>query len=330
MTDKYKKIDRQYVLSDSSVNEYGFRLLTTGYQLEAFQKNPIGYYMHRRDDGIVLKWEDLHVEDDKIVGVPVINLSNVRGEQTCDEAENGFLNAASVGHIVVLEYSTDKDMMLPGQTGPTITKWFNKECSLVDIPGNCNALSSLYDANENVLNLLDLNIGAPVLKTIPQNLLRELRDILKTGEDTDENGLTLAVQDLAKQTEKLALENKSLWDEKKVLLSQIESLNHVANKYEINALLDRALEDKRITIELRNKLAVDYASNTEGLKGLLSAMPAYRCITELLKSRQQDKTEAQWEWDDFEKNDAAGKKLKELKANDPVRYKELFDRKFNG
>jgi hypothetical protein len=231
---------------------------------------------------------------------------------------------------VVLEYSTDKDMMLPGQTGPTITKWFNKECSLVDIPGNCNALSSLYDANENVLNLLDLNIGAPVLKTIPQNLLRELRDILKTGEDTDENGLTLAVQDLAKQTEKLALENKSLWDEKKVLLSQIESLNHVANKYEINALLDRALEDKRITIELRNKLAVDYASNTEGLKGLLSAMPAYRCITELLKSRQQDKTEAQWEWDDFEKNDAAGKKLKELKANDPVRYKELFDRKFNG
>jgi len=330
MTDKYKKIDRQYVLSDSSVNEYGFRLLTTGYQLEAFQKNPIGYYMHRRDDGIVLKWEDLHVEDDKIVGVPVINLSNVRGEQTCDEAENGFLNAASVGHIVVLEYSTDKDMMLPGQTGPTITKWFNKECSLVDIPGNCNALSSLYDANENVLNLLDLKIGAPVLKTIPQNLLRELRDILKTGEDTDENGLTLAVQDLAIQTEKLALENKSLWDEKKVLLSQIESLNHVANKYEINALLDRALEDKRITIELRDKLAVDYASNAEGLKGLLGAMPAYRCITELLKSRQQDKTEAQWEWDDFEKNDAAGKKLKELKANDPVRYKELFDRKFNG
>src|SRR4051812_31119672 len=85
MIDKFKKIDRQYVLSDSSVNEYGFRLLTSGYQMEAFQKNPIGYYMHRREDGIVLKWEDLKVEDDKVVGTPVINLSNGRGVQTCDE-----------------------------------------------------------------------------------------------------------------------------------------------------------------------------------------------------------------------------------------------------
>jgi len=61
-----KKIERQYVLSDSSVNEYGFRLLTSGYELEAFQKNPIGYYMHRREDGIVLKWEDLQIADDKV------------------------------------------------------------------------------------------------------------------------------------------------------------------------------------------------------------------------------------------------------------------------
>src|ERR1700744_2759375 len=111
MTDKFKKIERSYVLSDSSVNEYGFRLLTSGYQLAAFQKNPIGYYMHRREDGIVLKWEDLQIEDDKIIGIPVINLSNERGIKACDEAENGFLNAASVGHIVVLEYSTEPEMM---------------------------------------------------------------------------------------------------------------------------------------------------------------------------------------------------------------------------
>src|SRR4051812_37015526 len=156
MIEKFKKTDRQYVLSDSSVNEYGFRLLTSGYQLTTFQKNPIGYYMHRREDGIALKWDDLHIEDDTITGVPVINLSNARGEQTCDEAENGFLNAASMGHIVVVEYSTDPELMLPGQTGPTITKWYNKECSLVDIPGNCNALTKLYDAQENELNLLDM------------------------------------------------------------------------------------------------------------------------------------------------------------------------------
>ncbi|MBA3828681.1 MAG: hypothetical protein H0X33_07075 [Taibaiella sp.] len=88
--EKFKKIDKSYVLSDSTVNEYGFRLLTDGYQLEAFKKNPIGYYMHRREDGVVLKWDDLYIEDDKVMGTPVVNLANGRGEQTCAEAENGF------------------------------------------------------------------------------------------------------------------------------------------------------------------------------------------------------------------------------------------------
>ena len=49
MTDKFKKIERQYVLSDSSVNEYGFRLLTSGYQLDAFQKKSIPIVIHANE-----------------------------------------------------------------------------------------------------------------------------------------------------------------------------------------------------------------------------------------------------------------------------------------
>jgi hypothetical protein len=323
-----KKIERQYVLSDSSVNEYGFRLLTSGYQIDAFQKNPIGYYMHRREDGIVLKWEDLRIEDDKILGTPVINLSNGRGAQTCDEAENGFLNAASVGHIVVLEYSTDPEQMLPGQTGPTITKWYNKECSLVDIPGNCNALTRLYDAQENEINLVDLGIGTPVIKAINQNTIAELSGILQLADDVDEAVLVSEVKDLMAKAGSIELENKTLRNEKHALQQQLDGLNKARNQFEITALLDRALEDRKITVELRNKLTVDYATNPEGLKSLIAAMPAYRSIAEHLKGKQPDSTEAQWQWDDYEKNDPAGKKLKELRANDPVKYKELFDKKF--
>jgi hypothetical protein len=330
MTDKYKKIDRQYVLSDSSVNEYGFRLLTSGYQLETFQKNPIGYYMHRREDGIVLKWEDLRIDDDKLTGTPVINLSNGRGGQTCDEAENGFLNAASVGHIVVLEYSTDKDMMLPGQTGPTITKWYNKECSLVDIPGNCNALCRLYDAQENELNLVDLNLESPVITALRNNISRELCGCLKLADGTEEQLLLTTVKDLVAKAEQLEMAHKALNDDKAGLQQQIEEIKKSHGQQEIAALLDRALEDRRITTELKNKLAADYATNADGLRGLLAAMPAYRSISELLRNKQEDKMEANWQWDDYEKNDPAGKKLKELKANEPVRYKELFDKKFNG
>lgn len=329
MTEKFKKIERQYVLSDSTVNEYGFRLLTSGYQIDSFQKNPIGYYMHRREEGIVLKWEDLRVEDDKVVGTPVINLSNGRGEQTCSEAENGFLNAASVGHIVVLEYSMDKELMLPGQTGPTITRWYNKECSLVDIPGNCNALTTLYDAQENELNLVDLNIRQPFVKPLQQSTLKDLCTALRIEGDADEKVLTSTIQNLVAKADSLELENKVLRTDKYDLQQQIEEIKNVRTRYEVTSLLERALEDKKITTELSGKLARDYAANPEGLKELLAAMPAYRSIAELLKSRQPDSTEAQWLWDDYEKNDPAGKKLKELRANDPVRYRALFERKFN-
>jgi len=328
MEQKFKKIDKQYVLSDSSVNEYGFRLLTSGYQLSEFQKNPIGYYMHRREEGVALKWEDLEIKDDKVMASPVINLCNERGLQTCHEAEHGFLNAASVGHIVVLDYSTDPDLMLPGQTGPTITKWYNKECSLVDIPGNCNALTRLYDAQENEINLVDLNIHPPQLKKIQPVVLKELCAALQLADNSDEHTMISAVQALAAKTEEATLENVLLRNDKHTLQQQLDDLHSTHTKYEIVAMLDRALEDKKITAELRDKLSADYAGKPEALRALLSAMPAYRSILESLKSKSPDATEEQWTWDDYEQKDTTGKKLKELKANYPERYTELFNLKF--
>ena len=327
MTEKFKKIGREYVLSDSSVNVYGFRLLTSGYQLDAFQKNPIGYYMHRREDGIALKWEGLRIEDDRIVGTPVINLSNTRGAQTCDEAENGFLNAASVGHIVVLAYSTEPELMLPGQTGPTITKWYNKECSLVDIPGNYNALATLYDEQENELNLLDLGAPITLLRGIENGALAQMQNILGLPADVTGSALVAAIEGAAAKANVLEQENLVLRDERQSFLRQIDELNHAGERNEINNLLDRALEDKKITIRLRERLASDYANNAKGLKEILAAMPAYQSIAEHLKAKQEH-TQAGWRWDDYEKNDPSGKKLKELRASDPARYKELFDKKF--
>lgn len=327
MTEKFKKIDRRYVLSDSSVNVYGFRLLTSGYQLDAYRKNPIGYYMHRREEGIALKWEDLEIADDKVMATPVINLSNTRGTQICDEAENGLLNAASVGHIVVLEYSTEPELMLPGQTGPTITKWYNKECSLVDIPGNNNALTTLYDAQENAINLVDLGTGLQGLKTPELPAMAELASTLQLAADSTFATVLTTVQDLAAKAATLAQENTLLRNDRQGMQQQIEEMNKANVQVEIAALLDRALEDRKITVSLRNQLALDYTTNPTGLKALLAAMPAYRSIAEQLKTGV-DNAEGQWTWDDYEKNDPTGKKLKTLRANDPARYKELFDKKF--
>ncbi len=330
MADKFRKIDKEYVLSDSTVNEYGFRLLTEGYQIESFRKNPIGYYMHRRDEGVALKWEDLRVADDKVLGTPVINFSNARGEQLYDEAENGFLNAASVGHIVVLEYSTDPEMMLPGQTGPTITKWYNKECSLVDIPGNCNALTRLYDAQENELNLVDLGINASVIHNNIPPFPCELCDLLQLPEKADEQAVLNAVKVLSSKTAELEAANGKLYEDKEALQQKLDDLDAAARSNEVAHLLDVALGEQKISKELKEKLATDYAGNPNGLKALLDVMPVYQSIVSRLTLSDKYVPELNWAWDDYKNNDPGGRKLEELKTTNPERYKQIFDEKFLG
>jgi hypothetical protein len=331
MTEQFKKIDKEYVLSDSTVNEYGFRLLTDGYQLPEFQKNPIGYYMHQRDKGVALKWDDLKVDGDVLWGKPVINLLNERGAQTCAEVENGFLNAASVGHIVVLDYSTDADQMLPGQTGPTITRWYNKECSLVDIPGNGNALTRLYDAQENEMNLADMTQPRPILNNLHLHLTRELNKALNLNADADGAAMLNALKTMAENVataKEIALENVLLRSDKDAVQTQLDTLNAAHTKYEIAALLKRALEDGRVTVLLKEKLVADYAGKPQELKSLLSAMPAYRSIADHLKQTARDNAAQEWSWDDFETKDPAGNKLRELKADNPERYQQIFKEKF--
>lgn len=57
----FKKIDREFVLSDSTKNVYGFRLKTDGYQIDEFKKSPIGFYNHLDDDGVLVRWDDLRI-----------------------------------------------------------------------------------------------------------------------------------------------------------------------------------------------------------------------------------------------------------------------------
>jgi len=198
----------------------------------------------------------------------------------------------------------------------------------VDIPGNCNALTKLYDAQENELTLMDMNMGSHKMKGLPVAMPAELYAVLNLAAAASDGEVLAAVKTLSSDYQKLTAENAALSAEMVVLQQQASAISAARKSLEIDGLLNRALEEKRITTELKATLAVDYANNPEGLKVLLMAMPAYRAIAEQLRGQSADKTEGEWDWDDYEKNDATGKKLKDLRSDDPVRYKALFDKKF--
>lgn len=340
---KQQKVDKRFVLSDDSVNCYGYRLLTAGYQLAEFKKNPIGYHMHDRSKGVLLRWDNLTIDGDQVTGYPVVNLSNERGEQTVAEITDGFLNAASVGHIVVLEYSMEPEMMLAGQTGPTITKWYNKECSLVDVPGNSNALASLYDAGDNALDmkalpeLLARESGAQ-LKNESENPNIDMKEIklpitpgllkalsMEPTAAPDAAAVDAAINNLAAQAAQVTVLTDvvdGLKAEKTTLEAQVATLKAEGVTKEVTAILDKGLADKKLTVELKTKLAADYATNPTGLQALVDAMPAHVSVADKLKAAGTELPATGWK-EMFE----AGT-LADLKVSDPAKYRELFKAEF--
>src|SRR6185369_11715418 len=141
----------------SSVNVYGFCLLSNGCLLDEVLKNPIGYYGHEKQDGILLTWENVRLGGDNIMGSPVINLEHPRAARTIQEIEDGTLKAASVGHICLLEHELRDNPADPENPILVGKKWYYKECSLVDSPANRSAFAvELFDKDNNIINLSDV------------------------------------------------------------------------------------------------------------------------------------------------------------------------------
>ncbi len=284
MVETFKKIDKEFCLTDNSVNVYGYRLLTEGLDLAQYKKNPIGFMMHEREGGVLVKWEDFRTEGDKLFGKPVINLSHPKGEAIAAQVENGFINAASMGKIICLAATDDASLKMEGQTGPTVTKWFPREISFVDIPGNHNALANLYDINDNELNLADF--VKPKIETMSKILLTAVMlTALNLSDKSSEEDANKAFQDLIDSAGKVPGLEKDLADKSNALTAaakELQDLKAATVTKEVQDLLAKGEADKKLTKELSKNLAESFAGNPAGLKNLIDAMPAQTLVTEQL------------------------------------------------
>ena len=337
--DTFKKIDRDFLLTNSSVNTYGYRLLTSGYLMDEYKKNPIGYYMHGteefpREQGVLVKWEDLKVVGDNVYGKPCINLSHPRGERTVREVESGFLNAASFGHFVVLGISSDPADYLEGQEGPTVNKWFNRECSLVDLPGNYDALKNeLFDENNNPLKLENLKTNFQNMKQI--FFTAEQLATMNLKADADSVAVATAFNALVAKAAKadgLVQDLATANGAKKTAEDALTALKADTVTGEVDSILEKALNvDKKITKEVSTQLKADYATNPTGLKALVANMPNFMSITDKVKlDSSKAKDLADKTWAELDKEG----KLEDLKAADfdlfKTKYKDQFGSDYNG
>lgn len=316
---------KRIVISDESINSYGFWVMTDGIDLSAFLKNPVMLWNHNRgglgvtsDQLPIGIWKDLRIENGVLTGEPVFDENDEFAEKIRKKYESGILNACSIG-FAPLEWSDAPEMLKEGQKVATVTRCRLLEISICDIPSNANATVVLYDDDNKVINLSDLPnkaIGPKINNIMPKEIA------LKLG--LDENASPQACIDAIQQRDdkivSLNAENKTL----KAKVKGFEETEANARKQEAVTLLDDAVKKGRIDATARPQFEKLFELDHEAAKTALAALPERKPM-EVKPAGAGDGDLCKMSWEELDKSD----RLYELKTKYPEIYQQKFNEKFN-
>lgn len=326
---------KTFVLTDESLNNYGFWLPLSGAVLDQFKKNPIMLWMHNRAWRGVREevlpigyWDNIRVDKGKLLADAVFDENDDFAASIGDKVENNILRMASCG-IKVIETSKDPKWLKPGQTCETPTKWALREASIVDIGANDNALSLVfYDEKDEVINLSE-SLGAIPVKKLDilnsESNMKKLFKLMELAEDSGEDKVIEKYQALLDRA--TAAENARTLVEQK--LADHEKQSKEKNKEEARNLLDGAVKDGRINTDSRNAWEKLFEADHESARKSLATIPSRKSIKDQL-SDENDKDAREREalsklsWDELDK----GGKLRVLKIKYSDLYQEKFEEKF--
>ena len=331
---------KTFILSDETVNEYGFWLVTAGGDLSQFDKNPLMLYMHKRafyptKDDILPpgKWVNTRTDGDKILAEPDFDQNDDFALQLESKVEGGYLRMASVG-IRVIETSTDPKLLKVGQTRETVTKWQLIEASIVDIGANNNAIA-FYDNEGNILQLTAENAEKCPVKLISNNEnnqqtetmteMKKTAGLLKLADKATDEELAAEVQKIQTSETTLKSENDTL----KLRVKELEDKEKNGNKAEAVALVDAAVKDGRIDAAGKDSFLKLFESDHASAKVTLASIPQRKPVREQLKDGEgKNKTELEklekLSWDELDKSG----KLETLKSLDIDVFKEKFKERY--
>lgn len=296
-------------ISNDSLNSYGFRILTSGMDTAQYNRNPVLLYMHERGN-VIGYIKDLKVENNEVTGELMFDCASELSERCKKQFEFGSLRMVSAG-LEILETSEDKDMLVPGQTRPTVTKSKLFEVSIADVGANDDALVLRKDGKIITLGR-DGNCDLPLLNSNKHQKKEEMENktiALQLGlpETATEAEIT------AKLTELNALKEQNV-----TLLQEKESLTLV----NITNLVTQAIAENRVAekdkdqfVELGKKIGA------EELEKTLRAMhPAVRLSSLLGHQGGHPAEEHQY----TKLSEVPADRIATLRAESPEEYKRLY------
>lgn len=302
-------MNKRVRLTNEKLNSYGTWLVTAGGDISQYNRNPILLYMHIRGQ-VIGKLIDIKVEGEEITAEPVFDEATDLSRQCKKQWEFGSLNMVSVG-IEIIETSSDKKWLKPGQTAETITKWKLSEVSLVDVGANDDAIRLYRDGKAiTTFGKGDGNILPPLSNNNTKTVEMDLKEIaLQLG--MPDNATEAEVKAKLQELKASKREADTLRQEKATLeASRIESL------------VDSAISEKRIDaakkaqfVELGKKIGFDE------LKKTVECMSPQVKLSEVV-GHQGGAPAGKAEYSKL--SEVPEDKLLELRENNKDEYKRLY------
>ena len=244
-------------ISNDSLNSYGFRVLTSGMDVAQYSRNPVLLYMHERGN-VVGYVKDLKVENNEVTGELMFDCASELSQRCKKQFEFGSLRMVSAG-LEILETSEDKDLLVAGQTRPTITKSKLFEVSIADVGANDDAL--VLQRNGKMITLgRDGDCDLPLLNN--NNKQKKTEEM-----ENKTIALQLGLPETATDAEISAklTELNQLKEQNVSLLKEKESLTLV----NITSLVTQAIAEKRLEekdkdqfVELGKKIGAEELEKT--------------------------------------------------------------------
>lgn len=220
-------------ISNESLNSHGFRVLTSGIDLEQYRRNPVLLYMHERGQ-VIGTMANLAVEGDELTGEPVFDEASELSQRCKKQWELGSLKMVSMG-FQTKSTSKKAEDLIEGQTRPTVTRCQLLEVSVVDVGSNNDSIVLVHEGetvnlgNGGVCPLEPINKHQNNSKEMDIQTLAHTLGLPDTADEA-------AVNDKLAALQAAAAENATLKSEKQQLIDA-----------QLASLVETAIKERRLT-----------------------------------------------------------------------------------
>ena len=299
-------------ITNDSLNSYGTRVLTAGMNVEQYQRNPVLLYMHERGN-VIGYVKDLKVEDGEVTGELMFDEASELSVRCKKQYEFGSLKMVSAG-LDILETSEDPELLVQGQTRPTVTKSKLFEVSLVDVGSNDDAIVLQKDGKKITLGK-DSECPLPLLnnnnqnqKQMEQKMVAMQLGLPATATEAEINAKLDELKTAKEENERLQQKNAAL-----TLAS-------------ITAAVEKAVGERRITPDKKDEFINLVKEVGQGkLERILSAISPQMKLSSVIGHQGGAATEPTT----YKKlSDVPSGQLITLRKEQPDEYKRLYKEEY--